>query len=204
MGGLRPSRKLLYPRSFIGAKYNKRGPAGRIPRGHRSTEAFAGDSLERRFWNKASPRRAFSASNLVARSPYVTPARVCLRQRHGGYSPYGRPFTWTCLGPRGRVMTPALVSHPALAWRVVPFFVRFRHGRPFVGMAPYSPHVASTSQPLVAHMPVGQCACNLSLFQRANLFKHRRILFRVEGLDCLHVLIDDPHEGRVAHPIACL
>jgi len=57
-------------------------------------------------------------------------------------------------------MTPALVSHPALGWRVVPFFVGFRHGRPFVGMAPYSPHVASTSQPLVTHVPVGQCACD--------------------------------------------
>lgn len=64
-----------------------------------------------------------------------------------------RPFTWTCLGPRGRVMTPALVSHPALGWRVVPFFVGFRHGRPFVGMAPKQPacrvYVATTGGLLV-------------------------------------------------------
>ena len=70
-----------------------------------------------------------------------------------------RPFTWTCLGPRCWVMTPAIASHPALGWRVVPFFVGFRHGRPFVGMAPYSPHVASTSQPPVTRMPASECAC---------------------------------------------
>ena len=79
---------------------HKYSPTGRIRWGHRSTEAFAVDSeddcsashpfvrlarrsLERRFWNKASPRRGFSPRNLAPRSPYVrrayplSPCRPC-------------------------------------------------------------------------------------------------------------------------------